>query len=79
MTFENGEFIESIVIGYCTKYEFNRIFEELALTYIGNTYNILTKNCNHFSNEVCKKLFNSNIPKQYSLGLKFGEFVRKFF
>ena len=65
-------------MGYCDKDSFDRIFDKLAITYIGNTYNFLTKNCNHFSNEVCKKLFNKEIPKQFSLGLKLGEFVRRF-
>ncbi|CAA2980962.1 Hypothetical predicted protein [Olea europaea subsp. europaea] len=39
-----------------------RLMEELAQKYRGNTYNLITKNCNHFSNDVCIKLTGNPIP-----------------
>ncbi|XP_031374329.1 deSI-like protein At4g17486 isoform X2 [Punica granatum] len=41
-----------------------RIFmEKLAEQYSGNTYHLITKNCNHFCNDVCLKLTGKPIPR----------------
>jgi hypothetical protein len=37
--------------------------EELKIEYAGCTYNLFNKNCNHFSNDLSKKLLNKGIPK----------------
>lgn len=79
MTFDDGMFTESIIIGYCDIKSFNSLFDKLKKEYLGNTYNILTKNCNHFTNDFCRRLFNKEIPKKFRLGLTFGEFLRKLF
>ncbi|CAN8273286.1 unnamed protein product [Cochlearia groenlandica] len=40
-----------------------RIFmEELAGEFQGNKYHLITKNCNHFCNQVCLKLTQKSIP-----------------
>jgi len=79
MTFEDGIFVESIVMGYCFRKSFYDILEKIKEEYLGNEYSVLTKNCNHFTNDICNRLLNRDIPKKFRLGLKFGEFVGKFF
>ena len=36
--------------------------EELKIEYAGFTYDILNKNCNHFSDDLCRKLVGVGIP-----------------
>ncbi|KAG2254887.1 hypothetical protein Bca52824_085023 [Brassica carinata] len=36
--------------------------EELAEIYKGSSYNLITKNCNHFCDEICVKLTGNPIP-----------------
>ncbi|CAF1862128.1 hypothetical protein Bca4012_033194 [Brassica carinata] len=41
-----------------------RVFmEKLAEEYRGNKYNLISRNCNHFCNEVCVKLTQKPIPR----------------
>ena len=77
MTFEDGIFCESIKLGYCETKIFLEILEKIKREYIGNTYSIVLKNCNHFTNDFCKKIFNREIPKRFRFGLKIGEFFRR--
>lgn len=37
--------------------------EKLAEEYRGNKYNLISRNCNHFCNEVCVKLTQKPIPR----------------
>ncbi|KAK6237034.1 PPPDE peptidase domain - like 6 [Theobroma cacao] len=37
--------------------------EKLAREYSGNTYHLITKNCNHFCNDVCIQLTGKPIPR----------------
>ncbi|XP_010417284.1 PREDICTED: deSI-like protein At4g17486 [Camelina sativa] len=37
--------------------------EKLAQEYQGNKYHLITRNCNHFCNEVCVKLTQKSIPR----------------
>jgi len=38
------------------------ILNELGTIYTGNSYHILTRNCNHFSRDLCHKLLDTEIP-----------------
>ncbi|KAI9076018.1 hypothetical protein K1719_042034 [Acacia pycnantha] len=42
--------------------EVRRVMEELAGEYKGNTYNLITKNCNHFCNDACIRFTGNSIP-----------------
>ncbi|XP_028799167.1 deSI-like protein At4g17486 [Neltuma alba] len=37
--------------------------DKLANRYSGNTYHLITKNCNHFCNDVCLRLTANSIPR----------------
>ncbi|CAH8328274.1 unnamed protein product [Eruca vesicaria subsp. sativa] len=42
--------------------EVGSFMEELAEEYQGNKYHLITRNCNHFCNDVCLKLTQKSIP-----------------
>ncbi|KAG0472362.1 hypothetical protein HPP92_016908 [Vanilla planifolia] len=58
-------FRKSILIGNTDleKREVRILMEELAEGYTGNTYNLISKNCNHFCNDACLRLTGNAIPR----------------
>ncbi|KAK9716325.1 hypothetical protein RND81_06G225600 [Saponaria officinalis] len=42
--------------------EFRSFMQQLASKYHGNTYHLIAKNCNHFTDEVCTRLTGKCIP-----------------
>ncbi|KAL4471527.1 hypothetical protein ABPG74_008420 [Tetrahymena malaccensis] len=60
----NVIFRDSIYLGECnlSYNQVNSILEELKRDFVGNSYDVLTRNCNHFSNAVCQRLLNKSIP-----------------
>lgn len=57
-------FRKSILVGRTDlgPQEVRDLMEELAETYAGNTYHLISKNCNHFCNYVCLRLTGNAIP-----------------
>lgn len=57
-------FRKSILIGRTDMgpKEVRAFMEKLAVEYSGNTYNLITKNCNHFCNDACVQLTGKPIP-----------------
>ncbi|KAG6547587.1 hypothetical protein Mapa_011036 [Marchantia paleacea] len=57
-------FRRSIVMGSTdmTRQEFRSFIEACKDDYRGNSYHLIAKNCNHFSNEVCTILTGREIP-----------------
>jgi hypothetical protein len=43
--------------------------------FIGNTYNLIKKNCNHFSEALCQKLLGKSIPAYVNRLAYFGALV----
>lgn len=58
-------FRKSILIGRTDMgpKEVRAFMEKLAEEYSGNSYSLITKNCNHFCNDVCQRLSGKPIPK----------------
>jgi hypothetical protein len=79
MSFDEGTFVESINLGQVSRRNFFNKLEQIKLDFMANSYNILTKNCNHFTNDFVKMLFNREIPNKYASFLKIGEFLRRIF
>eukprot|EP00252_Welwitschia_mirabilis_P023352 TRINITY_DN6578_c0_g2_i1.p1 TRINITY_DN6578_c0_g2~~TRINITY_DN6578_c0_g2_i1.p1 ORF type:complete len:221 (+),score=35.25 TRINITY_DN6578_c0_g2_i1:607-1269(+) len=48
--------------------------EHLAAYYNGNSYHLIVKNCNHFSNDVCLKLTGNPIPRWVNRLARLGLF-----
>lgn len=42
--------------------KFREFIEQLSTKYHGNTYHLISKNCNHFTNDVCINLTGKPIP-----------------
>lgn len=59
-----AKFRESIELGSFqgTTRDFERILDDLKSKFPGNSYNILTQNCNHFANALVTQLLNKPIP-----------------
>ncbi|XP_015884736.3 deSI-like protein At4g17486 [Ziziphus jujuba] len=69
-------FRKSILIGRTdlgTK-EVRAFMEKLAEEYSGNTYHLITKNCNHFCNDVCHRLTGKPIPRWVNRLARLGFF-----
>ncbi|PKA65507.1 DeSI-like protein [Apostasia shenzhenica] len=58
-------FRKSILIGRTDMgpREVRALMEDLAEIFTGNTYNLISKNCNHFCNEACLRLTGNPIPR----------------
>ncbi|KAJ0819390.1 putative PPPDE putative peptidase domain-containing protein [Helianthus annuus] len=61
---EGFTFRKQILIGWTERNlrEVRRVMEELAEDYKGTSYNLITRNCNHFCKDVCVKLTGKSIP-----------------
>ncbi|XP_073010436.1 deSI-like protein At4g17486 [Typha latifolia] len=67
-------FRKSILIGFTDlgPREVRALMEELAVEYTGNTYNLISKNCNHFCNVACLRLTSKPIPNWVNRLAKIG-------
>jgi deubiquitinase DESI2 len=59
-----AKYRESVDLGTYTgtTRDFERILDDLKADYVGSTYNILTRNCNHFANAFVMRLLSKPIP-----------------
>lgn len=57
-------FRRSVLLGSTSlsRLEFRSFMEKFSLQYHGDTYHLIAKNCNHFTDEVCKQLTGKQIP-----------------
>lgn len=76
MSFDDGTYVESLNLGKVKRKDFFVKLEKIKRKYLAKSYNILTKNCNHFTNDFTKTLLNKEIPPKYASFLKLGEFIR---
>ncbi|KAF5189691.1 Desi-like protein [Thalictrum thalictroides] len=65
---------KSILIGRTDRdpKQVREFMEKLADEYPGNTYNLITKNCNHFCNDVCVRITGKAIPSWVNRLAKLG-------
>ncbi|KAJ6791031.1 deSI-like protein [Iris pallida] len=54
--------------------EFRLFLEQLSTKYHGNTYHLITKNCNHFTDDVCTRLTGKPIPGWVNRLARVGSF-----
>lgn len=69
-------FRKSILIGRTDlgAKEVHAFMEKLAEDYAGNTYHLITKNCNHFCNDACLQLTGRTIPRWVNRLARLGLF-----
>lgn len=69
-------FRKSIYMGI-TNLNHNQVtefMEHQAANYYGDTYHLIVKNCNHFSEDVCYKLTGKRIPKWINRLARMGSY-----
>lgn len=68
-------FRKSILLGSTnmSRTEFRLFMERIAAKYHGDTYHLIAKNCNHFTDEVCMRLTGKPIPGWVNRLARVGE------
>ncbi|CAM8964105.1 unnamed protein product [Rhodiola kirilowii] len=58
-------FRKSILIGRTdmTSEDVRNFMKKVSQEYAGNTYNLISRNCNHFCNDLCTRLTGKSIPR----------------
>uniref|UniRef100_A0A0C9S5S8 TSA: Wollemia nobilis Ref_Wollemi_Transcript_18583_1184 transcribed RNA sequence n=1 Tax=Wollemia nobilis TaxID=56998 RepID=A0A0C9S5S8_9CONI len=57
-----------------TSSEFRQFMEQMAGSYNGDSYHLIAKNCNHFTNDVCMQLTRKSIPGWVNRLARIGSF-----
>ncbi|KAG2231307.1 hypothetical protein INT48_006418 [Thamnidium elegans] len=67
-------FKQSIHMGYTnlSKKQVDKVLQDISKEYIGTSYNLLTRNCNHFSEDLCKRLTGKTAPGWINRAAKLG-------
>ncbi|KAI9267715.1 PPPDE putative peptidase domain-containing protein [Helicostylum pulchrum] len=67
-------FKQSLHMGYTnlSKKQVDKVLQEISKEYIGTSYNLLTRNCNHFSEDLCKRLTGKTAPGWINRAAKLG-------
>lgn len=76
---EGFTFRKQILIGWTelNPNEVKRVMDELAREYKGTSYNLITRNCNHFCNDLCLRLTGNSIPRWINRLARIGNFLFK--
>lgn len=74
----NVTFRETLFLGECTltSQQVRNAMEDLKRDYPGNGYDVLARNCNHFSDAVSKKLLKKPLPNYVNRIAFFGNMMR---
>uniref|UniRef100_A0A3N7EA19 PPPDE domain-containing protein n=1 Tax=Populus trichocarpa TaxID=3694 RepID=A0A3N7EA19_POPTR len=69
-------FRRSVLLGSTnmSRSEFRSFIEHLSAKYHGDNYHLIAKNCNHFTDEVCKRLTGKPIPGWVNRMARLGSF-----
>uniref|UniRef100_A0A0D6QRU7 PPPDE domain-containing protein n=1 Tax=Araucaria cunninghamii TaxID=56994 RepID=A0A0D6QRU7_ARACU len=69
-------FRHSVLLGTITMscLEFQQFMEQMARNYYGDSYHLITKNCNHFTEDVCMRLLNKPAPAWVNRLARLGAF-----
>ncbi|KAK9145039.1 hypothetical protein Sjap_004942 [Stephania japonica] len=70
LTFRKSILIRRTDLG---PHEVHKFMEDLSKSYTGTSYNLITKNCNHFCNDVSLRLIGKRIPHWINRLAKIGE------
>eukprot|EP01066_Platyproteum_vivax_P011473 Platyproteum_vivax@DN5212_c0_g1_i2.p1 len=73
----DGRFRETIDMGECdlTEREVVSAIDSLRPHFQGTSYSLILKNCNHFSDALCKQLLNKSIPSRINRVSWWGSLV----
>ncbi|CAO3617206.1 unnamed protein product [Cunninghamella blakesleeana] len=67
-------FKQSISIGYTqlTNDQIHKVIQDISKEYVGTSYNLLTRNCNHFTDDLCVLLTGKHAPSWINRAAKLG-------
>ncbi|KAI8983003.1 PPPDE putative peptidase domain-containing protein [Pilobolus umbonatus] len=67
-------FKQSVDMGYTdlNEEEIDSVLKDISKEYIGTTYNLLSRNCNHFSDDLCRRLTGKHAPGWVNRAAKLG-------
>ncbi|KAG2205935.1 hypothetical protein INT46_002226 [Mucor plumbeus] len=67
-------FKQSINMGYTnlSQQQVDKVLQEISKEYVGTSYKLLTRNCNHFSEDLCKRLTGKQAPGWVNRAAKLG-------
>ncbi|KAI8069292.1 PPPDE putative peptidase domain-containing protein [Gongronella butleri] len=67
-------FKQSISIGHTrlSDEQIQQVIHDISKEYVGPTYNLLTRNCNHFTDEFCHRLTGKHAPSWINRAAKLG-------
>ncbi|KAI7864040.1 PPPDE putative peptidase domain-containing protein, partial [Spinellus fusiger] len=67
----------SIHVGYTTLSEeaVEQTLKELSKDFVGPSYNLLTRNCNHFTDALIRRLVNTSAPRWINRAAKLGAMI----
>lgn len=69
-------FKESVLMGSIRSMsELNAAIAELRIQFETGSYNLVSRNCNHFADALCKKLFNKSIPSWINRAARLGNVI----
>ncbi|KAK2963166.1 putative deubiquitinase DESI2 [Blattamonas nauphoetae] len=68
------EFVEHIFVGSCNLYpeEIEQIINQMKQEYQGDQYSLISRNCNFFSNDLCKRLCGKGLPSGINAPAQFA-------
>ncbi|KAI8368368.1 PPPDE putative peptidase domain-containing protein [Choanephora cucurbitarum] len=52
--------------------EIDQVLQDISKEYVGTSYKLLTRNCNHFSEDLCKRLTGRTAPGWINRAAKLG-------
>jgi hypothetical protein len=69
-------FRQSVLLGSTdmSRSEFRTFMEQISGKYHGDTYHLIAKNCNHFTDEVCLRITGKNVPGWVNRLARLGSF-----
>ena len=70
-------FRKSIVVGRTDKdpIQFQTFIDQMSLDYAGDSYHLIAKNCNHFTNDVLMKLIKRPAPGWVNRVARIGKYI----
>ena len=76
LTIQGAMYYQSYLIGtYDDSKKLNQVLNEVKREFIASEYSLIGQNCNHFSEEFCKRLLGKRIPSYINRLARMGSWV----
>ena len=76
LAIQGATYYQSYLIGTCDdQKQVYRILEECKREFVASEYSLIGQNCNHFSDEFCRRLLGKSIPSYINRLARMGSWV----